>query len=454
MSSAGHAPVGQARPLSPSSPPFTTIKPQSTAAPQPQTHDKTSAHPHTPTSPPNAIPITSAAQQQRHSSPNAAPNQTSATVSSQMTSSSSPPSTVAMSTQNSQQNSATTINTFPTPASSVTGHGSSSFRPSDGEDGDGDIHMKNDADDRGSREPNVPLGLDGADEGSAGMEIDEHRRTDHERQGEAQANAGQTDIHRRLGADGQAGLEKDAGWLTWGNSGAAHPRSRPHPTQNLISLYGLDPLAASVARTHPVTGEKQKIRKTYKGKITAFGLSGKDKEVKHAPDQPGGLVEMMQMPDEEWYVQKVAGREVEKGLSDSLLAKLERACYMEPGDLPGFDASVLGLGWEDTVPGVKRSALQASSTTTATTAAASRQAGQSNGAGISSTAAPAASDALRPTRASKKRRYDDRSFEGYGEGFVDDDVDAQGGYSSDDRDDGGRGGKKKRKKVGFFGLSE
>jgi hypothetical protein len=58
-------------------------------------------------------------------------------------------------------------------------------------------------------------------------------------------------------------------------------------------------------------------------------------------------------------------------------------------------------------------------------------------------------DPARPKRAGKKRRYDERSFEGYGEGYVDDDVDmAAGGYSTGDGEDGRRSGKKRRKKVG------
>lgn len=56
---------------------------------------------------------------------------------------------------------------------------------------------------------------------------------------------------------------------------------------------------------------------------------------------------------------------------------------------------------------------------------------------------PQPKEMARPKRAVKKRGYDESSFEGYGEGFVDDDM-ADGGYSTGDGEDG----RKRRKKVG------
>ncbi|KAK9327117.1 hypothetical protein V1520DRAFT_349672 [Lipomyces starkeyi] len=38
-------------------------------------------------------------------------------------------------------------------------------------------------------------------------------------------------------------------------------------THNLIPLFGLSTIQASVARTDPVTGAKRKLRKSYKGHI-------------------------------------------------------------------------------------------------------------------------------------------------------------------------------------------
>lgn len=52
-------------------------------------------------------------------------------------------------------------------------------------------------------------------------------------------------------------------------------------------------------------------------------------------------------------------------------------------------------------------------------------------------------DPTRPRRNIRKRTYGDSSFEGYGEGFPDDDGGADTGYSTGE----GEGGQKRRKKV-------
>jgi hypothetical protein len=125
---------------------------------------------------------------------------------------------------------------------------------------------------------------------------------------------------------------------------AAFSSTRPRATDDLLATYGLGPLAATVARTDPVTGEKRKIRKTYKGKIQAFGLAGRNQEVKHPEGAPGGLMEMVLRPQDDWYAAKVhGGHELARGLGDAALAKLERALTFERGPLPGFDAGALAL---------------------------------------------------------------------------------------------------------------
>ena len=226
----------------------------------------------------------------------------------------------------------------------------------------------------------------------------------------------------------------------------AHPISRPHTTQDLISLYNLQPLAATVARTDPVTGEKRAIRKTYKGKIKAFGLAGRDKEVRHPEGQAGGLLEMAIWPTEEWHVQKVAGKQFDTGLSEDTWARLERAMTMEPGPLPGFDASILGIDTPIAPPAAVETKTPAQPANVI-----QRQPGQPNGIAQTphSGANPSTGDPPRPKRTGRKRRYDEHSFEGYGEGYVDDDGDAGAGYSTSERDDkrDTGSGKKKRKKV-------
>jgi hypothetical protein len=214
----------------------------------------------------------------------------------------------------------------------------------------------------------------------------------------------------------------------------AHPQCQPNPSQDLIALYGLSSLAATVARTLP-NGEKNKLRKTYKGKMEAAKFAGKHKEMKHPEDQPGSLPELMGWPDEEWHVQKAAGLNMERGLPPSILAKLDRAFKMEPGPLPDFDASVLGLDVEDSSPIIAQPAA--------------RIQGPQPPNRVISHSANQASELSRARRQGTKRSYDERSFEGYGEGYMDDEGEPEGydsGSGAEDRRGSG-GGKKKRRRV-------
>ncbi|KAI9698985.1 MAG: hypothetical protein M1836_003174 [Candelina mexicana] len=225
-----------------------------------------------------------------------------------------------------------------------------------------------------------------------------------------------------------------------------HPRSRPHTTQNLISLYGLEPLAAGVARTDPVTGEKiNKLRKSYEGKVKDMGLSGKNKAVKN-PEGKLGLVEMVQWPDDEWQIQKVGGKDVEKGLGNDIMTKLEQAMDIERGLLPDDKRWVEALALD---PPVQPQTLP---TATSTAKKQTQNNNFSNGAtprlpnAVGSTSA----EPPRPKRTGKKRRYDEHSFEGYGEGYLDDDVDLVGGDNNSagegDEEKRGSSSKKKRRK--------
>lgn len=201
-----------------------------------------------------------------------------------------------------------------------------------------------------------------------------------------------------------------------------------------------------MARTDPVTGEKRAIRKTYKGKIKSFNISGREKEVVHPPDQPGSLIETASWPAEEWYAQKVAGKPAQTGLSESILAKLEQALTMETGPVPNFDSNILGyeaLPTADGKPPIPQGNVKAGSFS-------APQPPNGTTPRITATAAAvptAPAEPPRPKRTGKKRHYDERSFEGYGEGFVDDDADGAGagGYSTSDGERRSR--KKKRKKV-------
>ena len=217
----------------------------------------------------------------------------------------------------------------------------------------------------------------------------------------------------------------------------------PPLTSNLLSLYGLQPLAASVARFDPVTGEKiNKMRKSYEGQIKTLGLSGRNRAVKHEPEKGMGLRDLTLWPDEEWQNQKVAGKDVHQGLPESILAKLDKAMQMQPGPVPNNSEWEDQLGHEKIKPIEAKVSKSLQNTTITTTTTTTKTNGQVNSNTTNA-------EAIRPKRTGRKRRYDEHSFEGYGEGFVDDDVDL-GGYSSGDTQFSRRSSSnKKRKKVRF-----
>jgi hypothetical protein len=146
---------------------------------------------------------------------------------------------------------------------------------------------------------------------------------------------------------------------------------------------------------------------------------------------------MMREPEHEWMVTQRLGKEIEKGLPQSVFATLPAAMTMAKGVIPKqmWDSSVLG---ELDIP-EKKPAAQVP--TKPTSVGMQKSGSQQSGAMRGSKA-----DLARPKRAVKKRGYDESSFEGYGEGYVDDDM-VDAGYSTGEGDDRGGPGKR-RKKVG------
>jgi Rox3 mediator complex subunit len=204
-------------------------------------------------------------------------------------------------------------------------------------------------------------------------------------------------------------------------------------------------LAASVARTDPITGEKRKMRKSYKSQEKAFELSGRNEPHKHEEGKPGGLMDLLAWPDEEWHIQKVSGFEVEKGFTEVMKAKLAKAVKMEAGDLPDFDASVLGLDVAVPIPQLLPQAKRPLPGEGYRTHSGTQSRTHTSG----NTPLAQSDDPARPKRQNvRKRGYGEASFEGYGEGFVDDDDVRMGGYSTGDGDDRrGSGSRKKKRKV-------
>jgi hypothetical protein len=208
----------------------------------------------------------------------------------------------------------------------------------------------------------------------------------------------------------------------------------PDPSVDLVSLYGLGPIAHSVARMDPVTGEKiNRLRKSYEGKLKGLGLAGRNKPLKQEIGAPGSLRYMTLWPEEEWQNQKVHGKAIKVSDMDSALHNLQsRAMQMEPGPIPNNDF------WED-ILGHEKPVKNPAAGETGKKAAPGPAAGRPSTQSYAASPRSQEAERPRPSRG-RKRHYDDNSFAGYGEGFVDDDDDP-GFYSN------GEGtGKKKRKK--------
>jgi hypothetical protein len=209
-------------------------------------------------------------------------------------------------------------------------------------------------------------------------------------------------------------------------------------SQDLFSLYSLNEIASQVARTLP-NGEKNKLRKTYKGKIKDLGISGKFDVAVREDDAPDGFLAMLRQPEEEWAIQNRQGKEIENGLGAAVRSSLGAAMTMSKGTIPksSWDSSVLG---EMDLPETKAPTAPALTKLVATGA-------------VQKGASPAVMqprngkvEIARPKRNVKKRGYEESSYEGYGEGYVDDDM-VDAGYSTAEGDDRGIS-QKRRKKVG------
>lgn len=109
---------------------------------------------------------------------------------------------------------------------------------------------------------------------------------------------------------------------------APFTKGAPTGTDDLIGLYGLKELAASVARTDPVTGVKRKLRKSYKNHVADL----RGKHVISSRGETPALAQLAHMPPPP--PEEVAP------LSKDLLAHLRFDKSPQTG-IPGFDAKLL-----------------------------------------------------------------------------------------------------------------
>ncbi|KAK5663115.1 hypothetical protein OQA88_6532 [Cercophora sp. LCS_1] len=206
-----------------------------------------------------------------------------------------------------------------------------------------------------------------------------------------------------------------------------HPPSRPTVSEDLFEIYGLTGLAAEVARVLP-NGEKNAIRKTYKGHIKKLGVQGHFDSVKEEWQRPDSLLNLAKCPNDEWQALFVRGKEITSGFPPEMRARtMPRALTMAKGLVPKslWDNSVLG----ELMPGKSDKPSSARPTAPNTPLASA----------VSNVQRPkpmmmGAQEAARPKRSVKKRSYGDSSYEGYGEGYPDDDGGAETGYSTGEGD--------------------
>ncbi|CZT12738.1 hypothetical protein WAI453_005529 [Rhynchosporium graminicola] len=196
--------------------------------------------------------------------------------------------------------------------------------------------------------------------------------------------------------------------------------------EDLFERYDLYPIAKTVARTNPDGTKGVKLRKTYKNHIKDHGLVGTFDAVKKENGAPGTLYELMwnvKYQDEAWIANWTTGKEIEKGIPESLLPAGNKVFAMAKGPIPKdkFNPSILGEGGNPTVPVDTAKAVQNGSRTPIPQNLAA--------------ARIAKAEAPRPKRTTNKRTYGESSYEGYGEGFVDDDT-QDAGYSTGDGDAG------------------
>ncbi|KAF2632216.1 Rox3-domain-containing protein [Macroventuria anomochaeta] len=362
---------------SPASPPFDVAAKASGQTTKP-------IQPRTPTSPPC-------------SSMNSQLNGRSAMTATAASPGKTPPSSATMSQSVSQPaTSAAAQHPFLTPAS-TTGHSYSTNI-----DSDGDAMME-----------------DGSEETARGLGINTH--SNHDRQGQA--------LFSEKG--GLKAAEGISGSLLFLSSEETYEQSRPHGSQNLFRLYGLERLAKSVARVDPVTGEKiNKLRKSYEGHIKTLQIAGKPKAVK-MDDVFSGPVGL---PDDHWDAIN-AGKEPwrkmnaeQTALEPDFSSLLDSAFGgMGPGALPPSDASKYKayIGTDDTLRAKPAADTQARTP-------------------LPSSAPTPNSHALprRPERSGSKRQYNEDSYQGYSEGYGDD-------FATDSTGEDGARGSFKRRKTQF-----
>lgn len=201
-------------------------------------------------------------------------------------------------------------------------------------------------------------------------------------------------------------------------------------------MYDLRAIQASVQRKDPVTGEKiNKLRKSYEGKLKDLNLEGRNKATESKRELEG-LVDpawdMMTQNNISLWQEQNPNADMDGPAKNDIFANLDAALSFKPGRLPKSEHERWRhqLGLDDAGMKTGSSASLAPPRTVASNLLKATN-------GLAARASAPASPRIaggRPERTSKKRRYDDRSYEGY-----EDD-----GYSTGEVDDRSAGKRRKR----------
>ena len=228
--------------------------------------------------------------------------------------------------------------------------------------------------------------------------------------------------------------------LTNGINVLARPPPVVDTSEDLFKMFDLTATASKVARVDE-KGEKKPLRKSYKSYLKTLKIDGHFEPVKREATDAGHLLSgLCEVPEQEWHVHFVQGREVESGMSQDVLDLLDNACTMNKGNINSiWNPSVLG----DLAPGKVAGSMKGRETAPGTPMGGYPAGAVARPSALSQVRS--ALDLNRP-RKNKKRALGDAGFEGFGEGAQDDDVGMETGYSTADGDERAPV-QKRRKKV-------
>ena len=142
-------------------------------------------------------------------------------------------------------------------------------------------------------------------------------------------------------------------------------------------------------------------------------MAGRNKAIKWDPSQGPSIKQLAQAPPEDYYNSRVAGKEVSKGFSTASLSRIHKVLELVPGPIPRNAEWENALGVDKTKGAIDDGKTKKQEVSKDTPQLPVKLNGHTNGIVTNSKD----SEANRPKRAGKKRRYNDDSFEGYGEGY-------------------------------------